>query len=94
MKLLVILFVPLTCFCQQQPGQSFVYSNSGFTWSTLYISKVDSFATCSTFKTNTVSTAVTLPGGSTYTNIDTYTNSVTTIQYDGANSVWRAVVNL
>jgi len=42
----------------------------------------------------TFSTAVTLPDGSTYTNIDTYTNSVTTIQYDGANSVWRAVVNL
>ncbi len=63
MKLLVILLVPLTCFCQQQPGQSFVYSNSGFTWSTLYISKVDSFATCSTFKTNTVVVTDSVRGG-------------------------------
>ena len=63
MKLLVILFIPLACFCQQQPGQNFVYSNSGFTWSTTTVSKVDSIATCTTFRNNSIIVTDTIRGG-------------------------------
>ncbi|HRI26000.1 MAG TPA: hypothetical protein PLZ45_15080, partial [Ferruginibacter sp.] len=39
-------------------------------------------------------TSVTLPDGTTYTRLDNYNNSVQTIQYDGANSVWRVIINM
>lgn len=63
MKLLVILFIPLTCFCQQQPGQNFIYSNSGFAWSTTTLQSVDSISTCTTLKNDFILVTDTLRGG-------------------------------
>lgn len=53
MKLLVILLIPLTCFCQQQPGQVFSYTNTGFVWNTTYLSSVSDIISCSTAKGGT-----------------------------------------
>lgn len=58
MKLLVILLIPLTCFCQQQPGQVFSYTNTGFAWNTTYLSSVSASTNERVFSNTGLSIAV------------------------------------
>jgi len=89
MKLLVILFIPLTCFCQQQPGQIFSYSNSGFTWSTTTLQSVDSISTCTTLKNDFIVVTDTIKGGifTKYSGDNAVDNGM--IFVDALNRKWK-----
>jgi len=89
MKLLVILFIPLTCFCQQQPGQNFIYSNSGFAWSTTTLQSVDSISTCTTLKNDFIVVTDTIKGGifTKYSGDNAVDNGM--IFVDALNRKWK-----
>jgi len=66
MKRILVILVPLLPIfisAQQKPGQSFIYTNAGFAWSTTVLEKVDSIATCSTAKNGAITVSDSIRGG-------------------------------
>lgn len=99
MRLLVALLLPLSLFCQQQSGQSFIAtSNTTFAWSTTSLASVADISTCSTARTNTLIITDTIRGGKfyKYTGNDAADNGM--IFTDALGNKWkrdaRGIVNM